>query len=52
MIGKFVLFGTKKTANGGFPVLDIVAVLSNQDDYDKTRNYCEISQSQAKEGTQ
>ena len=39
MTGKFELFGTKKNSKWWFSVLDIVAVLTDQDDYNKTRNY-------------
>jgi len=39
MTAKCGLFGTNKTPNSGFSVLDIVALLTDQDDYAKTRNY-------------
>ena len=32
-------FGTRHYPNGGFPFLDVVGVLNNQDDYTKNRNY-------------
>ena len=32
-------YGTKKTQKWWFSVLDVVAVLTDQDDYNKTRNY-------------
>ena len=32
-------FGTRHYTNGGFPFLDVVGVLNNQDDYTKNRNY-------------
>jgi hypothetical protein len=38
MTGKCVPYGMSKTAGGCF-VLDVVAVLRNEDDYQKTRNY-------------
>lgn len=32
-------YGTKKTANGIFYVIDIVSILNEQDDYTKANNY-------------
>jgi cell filamentation protein len=39
MIERFGLFGMKKNNKWYFSALDIIAVLTDQDDYAKTRNY-------------
>ena len=39
MIRKYVLFGMMKMPSGGLVLLDIVGVLNEELDYNKTRNY-------------
>ncbi|WP_221410544.1 hypothetical protein [Apibacter muscae] len=43
-----MLFGTKRITNGEFLFLDIIAVLNEQDDYNKVRNYWKYLKSKLK----
>lgn len=43
-----MLFVMKRITNGGFFVLDIIGVLNEQDDYNKTRNYWKYLKSKLK----
>ena len=42
----------EENAKWWFSVLDMVAVLNDQSDYSKNRNYMEVPQSQVQEGEQ
>ena len=48
MIGRYGLFGMKKNTKWWFSVLDIVAVLTDQNNYSKTRNYWKYLKSRLK----
>jgi hypothetical protein len=48
MTGKSGRFGMKTHSNGFFAAVDIVAVLNEQSDYTKNRNYCKYLKNKLK----